>query len=169
MFDIKKDIQAMTTFRRNPGEFMKRLKKTKRPLILTVNGKAEAVVQDAEAYQRLLDIAAQADAVEGIRQGLEELKKAACVRRVDLWKCSAASMKYLVRLTGRSLRDMEVIYNYVEGDASQYAFAWFNRLAKQFIVWSDVPAAARSSLKQEASPNPFWKATSRLQNYLRRG
>jgi prevent-host-death family protein len=75
MFDIKKDIQAMTTFRRNPGEFMKRLKKTKRPLILTVNGKAEAVVQDAEAYQHLLDIAAQADAVEGIRQGLEDLKK----------------------------------------------------------------------------------------------
>ena len=76
MFDIKKDIQAITTFRRNPGEFMKRLKKTKRPLILTVNGKAEAVVQDAEAYQRLLDFAAQADAVEGIRQGLEDLKKA---------------------------------------------------------------------------------------------
>ncbi len=75
MFDIKKDIQAMTTFRRNPGEFMKRLKKTKRPLILTVNGKAEAVVQDAEAYQRLLDIAAQADAAEGIRQGLEDVKK----------------------------------------------------------------------------------------------
>jgi len=75
MFDIKKDIQAMTTFRRNPGEFMKRLKKTKRPLILTVNGKAEAVVQDAEAYQRLLDIAAQADAGEGIRQGLEDVKK----------------------------------------------------------------------------------------------
>ena len=75
MFNIKKDIQAITTFRRNPGEFMKRLKKTKRPLILTVNGKAEAVVQDAEAYQHLLDIAAQADAVEGIRQGLEDLKK----------------------------------------------------------------------------------------------
>jgi len=45
-------------------------------------------------------------------------------------------MKYLVRLTGRSLRDMEAIYIYVEADASQHAFAWFNRLAKQFIVWS---------------------------------
>ncbi len=56
MFDMKKDIQAMTTFRRNPGKFMKHLKKTKKPLILTINGKAEAVVQDAEAYQRLLDI-----------------------------------------------------------------------------------------------------------------
>ena len=49
---------------------MKRLKRTRRPIILTVNGKAEAVVQDAAAYQQLLDIAAQADATEGIRQGL---------------------------------------------------------------------------------------------------
>jgi prevent-host-death family protein len=75
MFDIKKDIQAMTTFRRNPGKFLRLLKKTKKPLVLTINGKAEAVVQDAEAYQRLLDIAAQASASEGIRQGLEDVKK----------------------------------------------------------------------------------------------
>lgn len=39
-------------------------------------------------------------------------------------------MKYLVRLTARSLRDLESIYNYVEADTSQKAFAWFNRLAK---------------------------------------
>lgn len=75
MFDIKRDIQAMTTFRRNPGKFVKLLKKTKRPLVLTINGKAEAVVQDAEAYQRLLDIAAQANVSEGIRQGMEDVKK----------------------------------------------------------------------------------------------
>ena len=75
MFDVSRDIQAMTTFRRNPAKFLKHLKKTKKSLILTVNGKAEAVVQDAEAYQRLLDIAAQADASEGIRQGLEDVKK----------------------------------------------------------------------------------------------
>ena len=75
MLDIKKDIQAMTTFRRNPSRFIKHLKKTKRPLVLTVNGKAEAVVQDAEAYQRLLDIAARADAAEGIRQGHEDVQK----------------------------------------------------------------------------------------------
>lgn len=75
MFDITKDIQAMTTFRRNPAKFMKHLKRTKKPLILTINGKAEAVVQDAEAYQRLLDIAAHADVSEGIRQGTEDVEK----------------------------------------------------------------------------------------------
>ena len=72
MLDITKDIQAMTTFRRNPGEFMRRLRKTKQPIVLTVNGKAAVVVLDAEAYQRLLDIAAQADPIEGIRQGIED-------------------------------------------------------------------------------------------------
>ena len=54
---------------------MKQLKKSKRSVVLTVKGKAAAIVQDAEAYQRLLDIAAQADANEGIRQGLEDVKE----------------------------------------------------------------------------------------------
>ena len=58
MFDIKKDIQPLTAFRNNSVKMMRQLKRTKRPLVLTVNGKAEAVVQDASAYQRLLDLAA---------------------------------------------------------------------------------------------------------------
>ena len=73
--DITEDIQALTTFRNNSAAFLQRLKKTKRPVVLTVNGKAAAVVQDAAAYQRLLDIAARADAVEGIRQGQEDVVK----------------------------------------------------------------------------------------------
>ena len=75
MLDITKDIQSLTSFRRRSGDFMKQLRKSKRPVVLTVNGKAAAVVQDAAAYQRLLDIAARADANEGIRQGLEDARK----------------------------------------------------------------------------------------------
>lgn len=75
MLDITKDIQSLTTFRRRSGDFMKQIKKSKRPVVLTVNGKAAAVVQDAEAYQRLLDVAASADAREGIRQGIEDVRK----------------------------------------------------------------------------------------------
>jgi prevent-host-death family protein len=75
MLDITKDIQSLTTFRRRSGDFMKQLKKTKRPVVLTVKGKAAAVVQDAEGYQRLLDIAAHASAEEGIRQGVEDAKE----------------------------------------------------------------------------------------------
>jgi hypothetical protein len=74
MIDITTDIQSLTMFRRSSGDYNKHLKKSKRPMVLTVNGKAAAVVQDPEAYQRLLDIAAQADAKEGIRQGLDDAK-----------------------------------------------------------------------------------------------
>jgi prevent-host-death family protein len=75
MLDITKDIQSLTTFRRRSGDFMKQLKKSKRPVVLTVKGKTAVIVQDAEAYQRLLDVAASADAEGGIRQGLEDVKK----------------------------------------------------------------------------------------------
>jgi PHD/YefM family antitoxin component YafN of YafNO toxin-antitoxin module len=75
MLDITSDIQSLTTFRRRSGEFIKQLKKIKRPVVLTIKGKAAAIVQDAEAYQRLLDIAARADAEEGIRQGLQNAKE----------------------------------------------------------------------------------------------
>jgi PHD/YefM family antitoxin component YafN of YafNO toxin-antitoxin module len=75
MIDITKDIQSLTTFRRNSAVFLKQLKKSKRPVVLTVKGKARAIVQDAAAYQRLLDIAAKADVYEGIRQGLEEARQ----------------------------------------------------------------------------------------------
>ncbi|WP_428484337.1 type II toxin-antitoxin system Phd/YefM family antitoxin [Rhodopila sp.] len=72
--DVTKDIQPMTAFRNHSAEIMQHLKDTKRPMILTVNGKAAAVVQDAEAYQHLLDLAADVRAAEAIRQGLEDLR-----------------------------------------------------------------------------------------------
>jgi prevent-host-death family protein len=75
MLDITKDIHSLTSFRRRSGDFMKQLKKSRRPVVLTVRGKAAAVVQDADAYQRLLDVAARAEAREGIRQGLEDARK----------------------------------------------------------------------------------------------
>jgi len=86
MLDLTKDIQPLTTFRRRSGDFLKQIKKSKRPVVLTVNGKAAAVVQDAAAYQQLLDIAATADAGEGIRQGLEDMKKGRMRSAKDFFK-----------------------------------------------------------------------------------
>jgi len=75
VLNIPTDIQPLTTFRRRSAHFLRQINKSKRPVVLTVNGKAAAVIQDPEAYQHLLDIAAQADASEGIRQGLEQARK----------------------------------------------------------------------------------------------
>jgi PHD/YefM family antitoxin component YafN of YafNO toxin-antitoxin module len=51
---------------------MKRMKKTGRPLVLTVKGKDQAVVLDAAAYQ---DVADHLDAIASIRRGLAQAKK----------------------------------------------------------------------------------------------
>ena len=71
--DIAKDVQSLTSFRRNSSDFVKQMKKSKRPVVLTVNGKAEVVVQDAKSYQRLLDIAARADFYEALRQARDDI------------------------------------------------------------------------------------------------
>jgi prevent-host-death family protein len=71
--DITQGIQPLTSFRNNSVEFMKQLKQTQRPIVLTVNSKPEAVIEDAAAYQRLLDLAALADEDEAIRQGLDDI------------------------------------------------------------------------------------------------
>ena len=64
MLDIANDIQSLSTFKRDTAKTAARLKKSGKPLVLTVNGKAEMVVQDAAAYQRLLDLAAAAERAE---------------------------------------------------------------------------------------------------------
>jgi prevent-host-death family protein len=48
------DIGSLTDFTRNTKAHLKRLKRTGRPELLTVNGKAEVVVQSASAYERLV-------------------------------------------------------------------------------------------------------------------
>ena len=54
-FDLREDIHALTDFKRQTPEFLTRLRATGRPIVLTVNGRPELVVQDVAAYQALLD------------------------------------------------------------------------------------------------------------------
>jgi hypothetical protein len=48
------DILSLTEFLRNTKAHLQRLKQSGRPEVLTINGKAQLVVQEAAAYQRLL-------------------------------------------------------------------------------------------------------------------
>jgi prevent-host-death family protein len=68
MLDIANDIQSLSHFKRNTARVMKRMKKTGNPVVLTVNGKAEIVVQSAEAYQRLLEQAEKTEMMEFLHQ-----------------------------------------------------------------------------------------------------
>ena len=63
------DIRSLTDFQRNTKAHLRRLKSSGRPVVLTVNGRAELIVQDAAAFEDTLD------AIRGIQRGLDEMKK----------------------------------------------------------------------------------------------
>ncbi|WP_370292240.1 type II toxin-antitoxin system Phd/YefM family antitoxin [Thalassolituus sp.] len=66
------DIHTVTEFSRKPAEHIKRLADSKRPEILTVNGKAAVVIQDAESYERMAELAEYAESIQTIRKALSE-------------------------------------------------------------------------------------------------
>jgi hypothetical protein len=73
MADLSQDKHTISYFARNSGAFRRHLKETGEPIVLTVNGKAELVVQDAASYQKLLEIVERLETIEGIRAGLDEM------------------------------------------------------------------------------------------------
>lgn len=70
-----KDIDSLTAFKRNTTEYVKKIKKSGNPLVLTVNGKAEIIVQDAQSYQRMLELLDRAETIEAVREGLESVRR----------------------------------------------------------------------------------------------
>jgi prevent-host-death family protein len=71
MLDLANDIRSLSDFKRNTVDLLDRIRETGNPMVLTINGKAELVVQDAEAYQALLD---RVETLEGIQRGVADVK-----------------------------------------------------------------------------------------------
>ena len=74
MIDLR-EVRSVTEFQRNIKDYVMRLKEKKTPLVLTVNGRAALVVQDAESYQLMLDRLERAETVAAIRRGMEQAKR----------------------------------------------------------------------------------------------
>lgn len=51
---LTEDIRPMSEFKRNTRRVLNHMHKTGRPVILTVNGKADAVLIDAKTYEKHL-------------------------------------------------------------------------------------------------------------------
>jgi prevent-host-death family protein len=72
--DLTQDILSLSDFKRRSAALLEQMKTTQRPLILTVNGRAELVVQDAASYQRMEALAVRLEALEGIKLGLAAME-----------------------------------------------------------------------------------------------
>ena len=69
------DIYPVSDFNRKPAEHIKRVRDTKRPEVLTVNGKAAVVMIDPETYDKLTEQAELARSLDRIAQANAQLEQ----------------------------------------------------------------------------------------------
>ncbi|OGL38736.1 MAG: hypothetical protein A2042_06720 [Candidatus Schekmanbacteria bacterium GWA2_38_11] len=90
---LTEDIKTISALKKKTGEIFKQMHRTGRPIIITVNGKPDAVLIDAEVFEKklkalnlgMLLIEAETAVKKGrtrpARDFLKELKKSAKVSR----------------------------------------------------------------------------------------
>ena len=74
MINLSQDIHSLSDFKRRTSEFLGRMKKSGHPVVLTVNGKAQLVVQDVVGYQQLLELAERAEMLEFLQKSREDIE-----------------------------------------------------------------------------------------------
>ncbi len=75
MINLRKEINSLSNFKRETNKFIEQLKESGKPIVLTINGKAELVVQDAGSYQKLLEIAEKLETIEALKPAIAEMKE----------------------------------------------------------------------------------------------
>ena len=68
MLDLIEETQTLSDFTSHPDEFVDQLETSGRPVVLTVNGAAKLVVQNAESYQKLVDSLEEAKPLHAIAE-----------------------------------------------------------------------------------------------------
>jgi PHD/YefM family antitoxin component YafN of YafNO toxin-antitoxin module len=74
MLDTNRDINSPSNSKRNTPEFLRQLKETGQPVVLTINGQAELIVQDPASYEKLIELAERAEEMEALREAVEEMR-----------------------------------------------------------------------------------------------
>ena len=70
-----RESESLTHFKRDSGRVVQELKRSGKPLVLTVKGQAELVIQDAAEYSQLVDAVELAELVAGIKRGLDSMER----------------------------------------------------------------------------------------------
>ena len=71
---LSRDIQSLSVFKRDSAKFLKQMKKTGQPIVLTVNGKAAAVVHDPDSYQEYLREKDRQETIAAVKRGIADMK-----------------------------------------------------------------------------------------------
>lgn len=83
---VSEEIHSLSDFTQNSAEFIEQLEETGQPVILTVNGQAKVIVQDAAAYRRMLDLVDRMEMLEGIQESLDSMRQGRGISLYDFKK-----------------------------------------------------------------------------------
>ena len=70
---LSRDIQSLSVFKRDTAKFRRQLKRTRQPIVLTVNGKADMVLIDADSYDEYLRDKDQIDMIASVNRGIDDM------------------------------------------------------------------------------------------------
>ncbi|HEV3236455.1 MAG TPA: hypothetical protein VGZ25_05675 [Gemmataceae bacterium] len=73
MIDLSNHTDSLTNFQQDTPAFLDRLRQTGQPVVLTINGKAELVVQDAASYQKMLNQLERNETIKQVQEALDEI------------------------------------------------------------------------------------------------
>ncbi len=82
---LDRDIQSLSTFKRDSAKFLEQIKKTGEPLVLTVNGKPAAVVLDPEDFE-LMQEREKRDTIAAIERGIADFEAGRVVEAEAFFK-----------------------------------------------------------------------------------
>lgn len=71
---LSTDIQSLSVFKRDSAKLLRQIKKTGEPIVLTVNGKAAAVIHDPDSYQEYRRDKDRLDMIASVKRGIEDMK-----------------------------------------------------------------------------------------------
>jgi len=69
------DTRSLADFKANASELLDQLRATGRPLVLTVDGQPEVVVQDVRSYRHLIALAERLETIQAVRDGLASIER----------------------------------------------------------------------------------------------
>lgn len=119
------------------------------PVVLTINGRAELVVQDAASYQNLLDRVDELGTLEAIKRGIADVEAGRIIPLSQFKNSSARSMVYQVALTKSAKADADKIFEWVSERSPTRGPDGFKNSSILFIRSNDI----RFDVHQRARPN----------------
>ncbi len=72
-FEIATETQTLAEFTEHAERFIEQVRRTGKPIVLTVNGKPAVVVHDAESFRQLADVQEYNETVDALRPALADM------------------------------------------------------------------------------------------------